>query len=75
MSRSTLCIEYLKLPLGRTDPIIMRFCSWTCAELYAKYAQTNISYFQENYELIHKVLCSYRSCDNIIFPADNYLSE
>ena len=72
---SKLCIEYLKLPLGTRAPIIMRFCSWSCAEHYAKYAQTNISYFQENYELTHKVVCSYGSCDNIILPADNYLSE
>jgi hypothetical protein len=72
---SKLCIEYLKLPLGSRAPIIMRFCSWSCAEHYAKYAQTNISYFQENYELTHKVVCSYGSCDNIILPADNYLSE
>ena len=72
---STLCIEYLKFPLGRRDTIVMRFCSWSCAEQYAKYARTNISYFQENYELTHKVVCSYRSCDNIIFPANNFLSE
>ena len=72
---SKLCIEYLKLPLGRHAPIIMRFCSWSCAERYANYAQVNISYFQENYELTHKVLCNYSPCENIIFPADNYLSE
>ena len=71
-----LCIEYLKLPLaGRQAPIIMRFCSWTCAELYAHYARVDLSYFEENHELEHKILCNYRPCENIIFPADNYLSE
>ena len=73
---STLCIEYVKLPLtGRQTPIIMRFCSWACAERYAKYARVNLSYFQENDELTHKVLCHSNPCENIIFPADNYLSE
>jgi hypothetical protein len=72
---STLCIEYLKLPLGSRAPIIMRFCSWACAERYAKYARVNLSYFQENHELTHKVLCHSNPCENIIFPADNYLSE
>lgn len=72
---STLCIEYLKFPLGRRDTIVMRFCSWACAERYAKYARVNLSYFQENDQLTHKVLCHSNPCENIIFPADNYLSE
>ena len=73
---STLCIEYVKLPLtGRQTPIITRFCSWACAERYSHYARVNISYFEENHELPYKVLCNYTPCENIIFPADNYLSE